>query len=237
MVKVLDCTLRDGGHVENWNFSDDFVLNLIEKSNKDNVTYLELGYRNQKDIEGKGRFYHSGGNFIEKFYKNKKSLQIGVMTDVTRYSSSDFFTKTADCIDFVRVATHSDTIEKAFIIVENLNLKGYKTFMQLVDISNVDEMGYLKLFEWQNKDLLESLYFADSYGTLIPSDVEKYYLKLKMLGYKSISFHAHNTNGKALENTLKAIELGAYSIDVTQGGIGRCGGNLDAETLYKVIKQ
>jgi 4-hydroxy 2-oxovalerate aldolase len=237
MVKVLDCTLRDGGHVENWNFSDDFVLNLIKKLNKDNVSYFELGYRNRKDTEGKGRFYRSCGDFIEKFYKNKKVLQIGVMTDVTRYSSSDFVAQAEDYIDFVRVATHSDTIDKAFCIIESLNLKGYKTFIQLVDISNVDEFGYLKLFEWQNKDLLESLYFADSYGTLTPSDVEKYYSKLKMLGYKNISFHAHNTNGKALENTLKAIELGAYSIDVTQNGIGRCGGNLDAELLYKSIKQ
>jgi 4-hydroxy 2-oxovalerate aldolase len=237
MVKVLDCTLRDGGHVENWNFSDDFVLDLIEKSNQNNVAYLELGYRNQKETEGKGRFYHSCGEFIKKFYLNKKNLQIGVMTDTTRYSQEDFQLQTNDYIDFVRVASHSNTLDKAFEIVENLHSKGYKTFIQLVDISNVDELGYLKLYEWQNKNLLESLYFADSYGTLTPTDVEKYYSKLKMLGYENISFHAHNTNGKALENSLKAIGLGVFSIDITQGGIGRCGGNLDAELLYKSIKQ
>jgi 4-hydroxy 2-oxovalerate aldolase len=237
MVKVLDCTLRDGGHVENWNFSDDFVLDLIEKLNKKNVKYLEIGYRNQKETEGKGRFYHSSGEFIRNFYKNKKNLQIGVMTDVTRGSLNDFPQKKNDFIDFVRVASHSNTLDKAFLMVENLYSKGYKTFIQLVDISNVDEFGYLKLYEWENKNLLESLYFADSYGTLTPLDVEKYYSKLKILGYKNISFHAHNTNGRALENSLKAIELGAYSIDVTQGGIGRCGGNLDSEILYKTFKQ
>jgi 4-hydroxy 2-oxovalerate aldolase len=237
MIKILDCTLRDGGHVENWNFSTEFVLNLIEKSNKNNVNYLEIGYRNSKDSDGKGRFYRAVGDFIKEIYVNKKNLQIGVMTDVTRYSSADFKDKNLDYIDFVRVATHSNTINEAIEIVESLKNKGYKTFIQLVDISSFDENGYINLYKWKNKDILESLYFADSYGTLIPEEVEKYYLKLKMLGYKNISFHAHNTKGKALENTLKAIEIGVFSVDVTQNGIGRSGGNLDADTLYKKLKR
>ena len=68
-----------------------------------------------------------------------------------------------------------------------------------------------------------------------PNEIEKYFNKMEMLGYKKISFHAHNKIQLALKNTLKAIEHGAYSVDVTLDGIGR-DGNLDAVKLLNNLK-
>lgn len=236
MVKILDCTTRDGGHNTNWEFSDLFVYNLINDLNAQNCSYYEIGYRNHFDNDNKGRFYNCFPELLKNFYKNKGKLKIGVMTDTKRFSYDDFLTANNDYLDFVRIACHPDKIEKTLNIAYELHLRGYKIFVQLMDISNVDEEGYFALLSWQHKDILESLYFADSYGTLYPQDVEKYYNKLKMLGYEKISFHGHNNIQKALENSLKAIELGAYSVDVTLDGIGRCGGNLDSAELFRHIE-
>ncbi len=235
MVKILDCTIRDGGHVTNWEFDNDFVMNLFEAAQNFCVTYLELGYRNHIDNEGKGRFYKCSSEFLEKFYNQKGDLQLGVMTDAKRFSLDDFAGADADFVDFVRVATRPDRIGETLEIAERLKSRGYKVFVQLMDISNVDADGYLKLFAWENKDILESLYFADSYGKLQSNDVEQYYNKLKILGYKKISFHAHNNIGTALSNTLKAINLGAFSVDVSKNGMGRNGGNLDISELKKAL--
>lgn len=229
MIKILDCTTRDGGHNTNWEFSAQYVFDLMAKLNQYNVSYFEIGYRNHFEIDDKGDFYNCSPEFLEKFYNKKENLQLGVMTDVTRFLADDFPAQNADNIDFVRVAAHPDKISIACEIVENLYEKGYKVFLQLMDVSHIEADGYLHLFAWENKHILESLYFADSYGILSPTDVEQYYNKLKILGYNKISFHGHNNNGNVLENSIKAAALGAYTVDTTDKGIGRRGGNLDLD--------
>jgi len=236
MVKILDCTLRDGGHMTNWEFDDGFVKALLACQNNSGVTYCEIGYRNRLENENKGRFYNCTPEFIKKFYDCKNTVHIGVMTDAKRFNSEDFPGVDNDYLDFVRVAGRPYEIEKILETALILHKKGYKIFVQLMDVSNIDEMGYITLFDWQYKDILESLYFADSFGKLYSDDVEKYYNKFKILGYKNISFHAHNNIHTALENTLKAVDLGAYSVDVTSSGIGRFGGNLNATALLECLE-
>lgn len=233
MIKILDCTTRDGGHNTNWNFTTEFVMDRISMLNKFKAGYYEIGYRNHIDNEDKGQFYNCTPEFLKQFYKEKGNLLLGVMTDIKRFSIDDFQGYEKDSIDFIRIACHPDRIEETLNNSKKLHDRGYKIFVQLMDISNVDETGYFELYKWEHKNILESLYFADSYGTLYPEDVEKYYNKLKMLGYKKISFHGHNNIKMALKNSLKAIELGAYSIDTTFDGMGRCGGNLNESEFYQ----
>mgnify|MGYP003314923769 CR=1 FL=1 len=78
----------------------------------------------------------------------------------------------------------------------------------------------------------EDVYFADSKGTLQPDEISSYFYKLKTLGYHNISFHAHNASNLALKNSLKAIELGVTSIDISHISGGRNGGNLTAEEYF-----
>lgn len=235
MVKILDCTTRDGGHKTKWNFNEDFVFSLMECLNNSNISYYEIGYRNHYDNEGKGIFYNCTPEFLEKFYKAKGNLELGVMTDTSRYLAEDFQGRDKDNIDFVRIACHPDRIRETLEISKDLHDKGYKVLLQLMEAPNIDEAGYLSLFEFDNKDIFETVYLADSYSTMHPNEIEKYFNKMEMLGYKKISFHAHNKIQLALKNTLKAIEHGAYSVDVTLDGIGR-DGNLDAVKLLDNLK-
>lgn len=96
-------------------------------------------------------------------------------------------------------------------------------------------MDYERLKNWKNKDILTSIYFADSFGAFMPVDVERIYKKLQDCGFENISFHAHNNLQLAFANTIKAIELGAYSVDATVFGMGRGGGNLPIELLLKYL--
>ena len=232
MVKILDCTIRDSGFETNWNFEDEFVFDLMRKLNEKAVNLIEIGYRNHIDTEGKGRFYNCTPDFLKPFYKKKGNLKLGVMVDTTRFSTEDFPTIEKDYIDFVRIAGRSEKISETLEIAEILHNKGYKIYLQLMDISNVDANGYLKLYAWEHKDIIESVYFADSKGTLQPDEISSYFYKLKTLGYHNISFHAHNASNLALKNSLKAIELGVTSIDISHISGGRNGGNLTAEEYF-----
>ncbi len=237
MVKILDCTTRDGGHITNWQFTDKFIANLIECLEKTKVSYFEIGYRNFYDTDGKGKFYKCDKNLIKKFQLIKKHLKIGIMTDTKRFNYEDFINGENDFVDFVRIACHPDKIAQTLEIAQNLNERNYKTIIQLMDISNVTDNEYKILQNWKHKKILETLYMADSYGTLKPHDVKVYFNKLKNAGFDKISFHGHNNLGLALDNSLQAIELGAYSVDVTVNGIGRAGGNLDAIKLLDRLNE
>lgn len=233
MVKILDCTTRDGGHLTNWNFDRRFVLELIETLNRCGVSFFEIGYRNFFDNENKGEFYNCDENLLEKYKNYKKDLDIGVMVDVRRYNLKSFDYPKDKRPDFVRIATHPQDIEKAIEIAEELHNKSYKIFIQLMNISDVGEVEYKQLGKWRKKEIIESLYIADSKGVIQPSQIRIYFEKLKSIGFERISFHGHNANKKALENSLEAIRCGAYSVDTTKNGQGRFGGNLSLDELLK----
>ena len=228
MYKVLDCTIRDGGHQNNWDFDDNFVNKCIAEAIKNNTTYFEIGYRNHFDTEGKGKFYKCSPELVKSFAVHKSSLKIGVMTDISRFNQTDFGNAEKDFIDFVRIATHPKMIKEALDTAYILHSRGYKIFVQLMEIPNVSQEHYEILEKWDYKNILESLYIADTYSKVEPQDLEKYFTKLRNIGYKKISFHAHNGRELALKNTLKAIELGAFIIDVSQNGLG---GNLNASLI------
>ena len=230
MVKILDCTTRDGGHDTNWNFDKNFVESLILCLNKTGIQYYEIGYRNNLDRKNKGEFYYCDPEFLHQFSSIKKGLNIGVMVDTSRFCINDFQDGKKDFADFVRIATHPDKIRITLDYAHELHNKNYKVIVQLMEIPNVNKEHYKILENWEHKEILECLYIADSYSTVTPSEIKTYFDKLKSIGYKRISFHAHDKHSLALQNTLKAIELGAYSVDVTLNGMGK---NLDAIKLLE----
>ncbi len=233
MYKILDCTIRDGGHQNNWEFEDEFVFVATDFAAQNGCEYFEIGYRNFSDNEGKGKFYYCTPKLIEKYKNKAANLKIGIMTDTSRFCIDDFKSAEYDCIDFVRIATHPQKIKETLIIAQELHSRGYKVFVQLMEIPNVLAQHYKILTDWNYKNIIESLYIADTYSTVKPQDLELFFEKLHNCGYEKISFHAHNNHGLALENTLKAIELGAYSIDLSQDGLG---GNLSFKTFLNVAK-
>ena len=234
MIKLLDCTTRDGGYCVNWNYSDEYIFDLMKYLNQNGVQYYEIGYRNYYDREGKGPYYYCIPELIKKFYHRKNNLKLGIMVDTKRYNENNFINGENDYVDFVRIATHPDRIKDSLLIAEKLKNKNYNVMIQLMDITNLQQEHFDILGKWKDKDILETLYLADTYGIVNSDELKEIYNKMNAIGYTNISFHAHNKNNQALNNSLKAIELGVFSIDVTQDGKGINGGNLRYIDLMSV---
>lgn len=234
MVKILDCTLRDGGHQTNWNFESEFVEKYIDYCKNSHIDFIEIGYRNFYDRENKGEFFHCDKKLFKRFFDKKEIKNVGVMADVSRINLEDFKSANDDFIDFIRLACHPDKIPMTLDIATELHKKGYDTFIQLMEIPNLKESDYKILEKWDNKNIVHSLYIADSYSTAQPEDISKYVRKLNSLGYEKISFHAHNNINLAFENTISAIKSGVYSVDVSLNGLG---GNLDSKILLNYIEK
>ena len=208
MVKIFDCTLRDGGHINKWNFSDECILSTLNTAENSGIDYFEVGYEMPDCI-------------------NSAKIKIGIMLDAKNIHP---ISKKAD---FVRIACYPHEINTAIEAVEDFAQQGFEVFLHLMTADKFQDYELLK--NWKNKDFLTSIYFADSFGAFMPSDVENIYKKLQDCGFEKISFHAHNNLQLAFTNTIKAIELGAYSVDATAFGMGRGGGNLPIELLFKYL--
>lgn len=211
MTKILDCTIRDGGHVNNWEFSDECILASLDAAEKSSIDYFEVGYTMPDCVK-------------------KSSVKLVLMINASALRSVD------EKVDCVRVACYPDEIEIGMKACEDYHKIGYEVFLHLMTADKLSDEHYVLLKNWQKKDILTSIYYADSFGSFLPSDVEKTYNKLKNCGYKNISFHGHNNLQLAFANSIKAIELGAYSIDATTFGIGRGAGNLPIELLMHYFK-
>ena len=210
MTKILDCTLRDGGYVNNWQFKEACILATLGAAESSGVEYFEAGYDNIPDCI------------------KKSTCKLVVMVNAKNIYPVAY----ADCI---RVAAYPNEINTAIKAVEEYKNQGFEVFLHLMTADKFEDYDLLK--NWQNKNILTSVYFADSFGSLMPSDVEKIYKNLEDCGFKQISFHAHNNLQLAFTNTIKAIELGAYSVDASVFGIGRGGGNLPIELLLRYFNK
>lgn len=224
MTKILDCTIRDGGYLNNWDFSDAEVLELIDCAQKNSVEYFEIGYRSNKNGS---KFLSCNNADVSKFAKS--GIQLLVMLNVCDFEEN--LLEENPLVSTVRVASHSWELERAIEICEKLLDKKYKVFLHLMNVKDLSENDFQTLEKWERKSEIISLYFADSYGSFFNNDVEYFYKKLESCGYKKISFHAHNNLQMAFSNSIKAIELGAYSVDATLSGKGRGAGNLPIEMI------
>lgn len=218
MTKILDCTLRDGSHVRS--FSDECILQTLRCAENAGIDYIEVGY-----------------DFPECIKSSK--IKTVVMVDAKNYNGAIPAKLNArpnvasEAATLLRIATYPNQIQTAIQAVENFKSQGFEVFLHLMTADKFEDYELLK--NWKNKDILTSIYFADSFGAFFPCDVEKVYKNLENSGFERISFHAHNNLQLAFANSLKAIELGAYSIDATVFGLGRGGGNLPLEVFLKYL--
>ncbi len=209
MTKILDCTLRDGGYVNNWDFTDECILASLHTAENTGIDYFEAGYEMPECI-------------------TSSSIKLVIMVDAKNIRP---VSRIADC---VRLTCYPHQIRTAINAVEDFKDQGFEVFLHLMTADKFEDYGLLK--NWSNKNILTSIYFADSFGSFMPRDVERIYNKLHDCGFENISFHAHNNLQLAFTNTIKAVELGAYSVDASVFGMGRGGGNLPVEVLLKYLE-
>ena len=176
-IKVVDCTLRDGGLVNNFAFTDEFVKDLYRTNIKAGVDYMEFGYKASKDIFSKedyGKWKFCEEEDIRAVVGNNDfDLKIAVMTDVGRTDyKNDILKKEDSVIDLVRTATYIHQIPTAIEMIQDAHEKGYETTVNIMAISKVREDELQKGLEILAESDVDVLYlFQDGRGsmnTIIP---------------------------------------------------------------------
>ena len=243
-IKVLDATLRDGGLVNDFYFTDDFVKALYQANIKAGVDYMEFGYKAAKDmfdVNKFGKWKFCNDEYIREIVgDNNTNLKIAVMADVGRCNyKTDILPKNESPIDLVRVATYIHTIPAAADMIEDAAAKGYETTCNIMAISQAQENDVRTALEIIGQTSVDAFYVVDSYGSLYPEQIARIsdlYLNIAAKYGKKVGIHAHNNQQMAFANTIEAVGDGVDWLDATYLGMGRGAGNCAMEMLLGFLK-
>ncbi len=243
-IKVVDCTLRDGGLVNNFAFTDEFVKDLYRTNIKAGVDYMEFGYKASKEIFSKedyGKWKFCEEEDIRTVVGNNDfDLKIAVMTDVGRTDyKNDILKKTDSVIDMVRTATYIHQIPTAIEMIQDAHDKGYETTVNIMAISKVREDELSKGLEILAESDVDVIYLVDSFGAFYPEQMRRLtdmYMNVAEKHGKRIGIHAHNNQQLAFANTIEAVTKGASYLDATVSGMGRGAGNCYMESLLAFLR-
>lgn len=241
---VLDATLRDGGLVNDFYFSDDFVKDLYEMNLAAGVDYMEFGYRADKkqfDVNKFGKWKFSDDDDIRAVVgDNDTDMKISIMADVGRCDYKNSIQDKANSpVDLIRIATYINTMPEAIAMIEDAAAKGYETTCNIMAISKCQESDIQIALDMLAKSPVKGVYVVDSYGSLYPIQVRNIadmYLKVMEPAGKLVGIHAHNNQQCSFANTIEALAIGASMLDATVMGMGRGAGNCSLEGLLGFLK-
>lgn len=237
--KILDCTLRDGGYYTNWDFKFEIIKNYFEAIDSLPIEYIEIGYRNIKEIDYKGEFYYSPISTIDKIKKitSKKLVVLINERDLCIEQIKSLIKPCIGKIKMIRLAVDPINIDQAKKKAIEIRNMGFKVALNLMYLSNwIDQTKILKKLE-KIENYTDYLYLVDSHGSVYPNDLIKVIRIIKKSSKVKLGFHGHNNLEMALANTLAAVAEGVEIVDSTIMGMGRGSGNLKTELLLSVISK
>jgi 4-hydroxy 2-oxovalerate aldolase len=238
-IKVLDCTIRDGGLINKWDFSDKFVTAVFNALNQAGIDYMEMGYKASKKIispDGLGKWRFCDEEDIKPISK-ETNMKLAAMVDIGRVDPSDIKPKKESVLDMIRIATYIKDIDKAIDLVKLFNDRGYETTVNIMAISNERDQELDEALIQLSKSEVGTVYVVDSFGSLYAEQIEFLVKKYKgFLPGKTIGIHAHNNIQLAFGNTIEGVIHGANMLDATVFGIGRGAGNCPLELLIGFLK-
>jgi len=238
-VKILDCTIRDGGYLNDWHFDLKLVRELYRAHSRSGVDFVEIGFRStDKYFDPKlyGPWRFTPEHLVSEVVKGISGPAVSLMVDFGKVDIEDIPARKNSIAGMYRVAVHKD---KALSAVELCNViadKGYIASIQLMGIVNYTEVDFNQILESLKDSKITYVYFADSYGSLLPSNIKGILDRLSVTG-KKIGFHAHNNLQLGFANTLEAIKSGVDIVDGTVYGMGRGAGNLPIEILLSYLEK
>lgn len=238
-IKVVDATLRDGGLVNDFYFTDEFVRALYESNVKAGVDYMEMGYKASKEMFDQSKFgkwkFCDDDDIRAIVGDNDTNLKIAVMADVGRCDyKKDILSRSESPIDLIRVATYLNTIPAAANMIEDAKKKGYEVTCNIMAISNGQESDLRVALDILGQTSADVLYIVDSFGSLYPEQIARItdtYMEFAAKYGKQLGIHAHNNQQLAFANTIEAVGDGVDWLDATYAGMGRGAGNCAMELL------
>jgi len=246
-LRVLDCTIRDGGLINNHLFTDDLVRAVYETCIAAGIDYMEVGYKNNPELFPKSEFgpwRHCDEEDLNRVLgdhdADKTKLKLTAMADASKSNwKEQIVPRSESVLDMIRVAFYAHQVSEAVEMIDHCHSLGYETCANLMAVTNITETEIDTVLGAILPTAAEVMVIVDSFGHLHREQVDMLYKKYSkaMEGTgKEIGMHAHNNMQLAFANTIEAIILGANRVDATMAGLGRGAGNCPMELLLGFLR-
>ena len=240
-IKIIDCTLRDGGHAINYQFSEKLTKEILLGLEKAGIQWIEMG--------------HGMGLGASKKYKEPAALSDEMYIDLAKscLTKSNFgflcqkeFSEKKDIknaakkgVNFIRIGSDISEIDENEDYIKYAKDQGLIVFIALKKgyAISPNHKKYIDILNKLNKWGADLVTIMDSAGTMLPHEVKQYIIQGKINSNISIGFHAHNNLQLGIANIIAAIEAGADAVDVSIGGLGRSSGNAPTEILALILEK
>lgn len=241
-IKILDCTLRDGGYINDWNFGERTIKKIITKLSQSNIDIIECGFITDVSFNENKTLFDSVER-IKKYIepKNENVSYVGMIAQP--YPSINNIAKyDGKSIDGIRVTFHEDEIDEALIYGKQLMDKGYKIFIQPVGTTSYSDGSLLELIRKVNNLKPVAFYLVDTLGIMYKNDLLRMFYLLDNNLDESISlgFHSHNNLQLSFSNAQELLAIHTKReiiIDSSVFGMGRGAGNLCTELITHYINE
>ncbi|MGC6413873.1 MAG: hypothetical protein ACON5K_04135 [Bacteroidia bacterium] len=236
-MKILDCTIRDGGYYTSWDFSKETIKTYLRSINKLPIDFIEVGYRNS-DLSGYfGEYYFLPTHTMEFIRQhsdkliaiilNEKDVRVNMLPDILGHCHG--------LVDLVRIAIDPKNYSRALELAKEIKKMGFGVAFNVMYMSKWDEHPEMMQRLNELDGVVDYFYMVDSFGGVFPGDVRKTIKSIRARTDVKIGFHGHNNLEMALANTLAAIDEGVDVVDATITGMGRGAGNLKTELLLTAL--
>ena len=237
MTKLLDCTLRDGGYYTEWDFNAEIVRTYLNGMNNLPVDYIELGYRNNPEKEYLGKFGYCPVYLLKQIRElSKKKLAVMLNEKSTKVEDlKNLIEPINRLVDMIRLAVDPNNMLRAIELAKAVKAQGFEVGFNIMYMSKWDQYeGFYEQLQGVN-GVANIVNMVDSFGGVLPKEVEAIVKKLRQVLTCKIGFHGHNNLEMGLINTITAIDCGVDSVDATILGMGRGAGNLNTELLLAYL--
>lgn len=238
-IKLLDCTLRDGGYVNDWKFGHDNLTSIYERLVDSNIDVIEIGFLDDRRPFDMDRSIMPDTESANKIFGklDRKQAQIVGMIDYGTCDISNLQPCAESYLDGIRVIFKKHIMKEAMEYCRQVKTLGYKVYSQLVSITSYSDEELMELISLVNDVKPYAVSMVDTYGLLHPEDLLHYYeiLDENVDSDVCIGFHAHNNFQLAYANGLAFLEKENKKhdilIDGTLYGMGKSAGNAPLELL------
>ncbi len=242
-VKLLDCTLRDGGYVNDWRFTNEEQKIIVDAVKQSKIEIIEHGYLTETGYTDEGTMFRNLNAIDPEFVLDSNTLHLA-MINFGSFDVKNLPEWNDTYISAIRLAFHKKDRMKIAAAAEEIINKGYKAFIQPMNTILYTEDELLELIE-SLKDLdIFAFYMVDSFGTMKTHDIERLFNFLEQNVKKGIQlgFHGHNNRQLAYSNAIKLVELAEGSertvmVDSSIYGMGRAAGNVNTELMIEYFNK
>jgi len=242
-IKILDCTLRDGGYINDWNFSDKNIDKIINALENANIDILECGYLNDKEKKDKDTTLFNKIEIINQKLSNKnKNISKVVMINFGDFDIDNLKHQNEALFDGIRLAFHKNKLKDALASAEKIISLGYKVYFQPMITKNYSDLEFLEMIAKVNTLDIYSFYIVDSFGSMSLAEFHKYLILVhnNLKSNVSLGYHSHNNMQLAFSNAISMCHMNMKReiiIDASIYGIGRGAGNLNTELITDYLNQ